>query len=262
MKFDKVLVPVDGSPISDIATEIAINSAKMFGTSLTFLNVVDFSSNKEYGKISNVDLILQLQTEGLEAIDKVAVKAKEAGIPYDTKITEGVPWEVIVKLSKKYDQIIIGVTGKGNAGNGRIGENVKNIVEKSYCPVLTIKSGSRRLEDILLPVSNKNMAAINLAIETEKRTGGKITVLAVKDSIVDAESIAYKVAAHCKDSGVDATVKIADGDLARAIIAQSGMFDLIIMGTMTLGKGDVLHGGVTEDIILNAACPVTVVRDY
>ena len=78
MKFDKVLVPVDGSPISDIATEIAINSAKMFGTSLTFLNVVDFSSNKEYGKISNVDLILQLQTEGLEAIDKVAVKAKEA----------------------------------------------------------------------------------------------------------------------------------------------------------------------------------------
>ncbi len=262
MKFDKVLVPVDGSPISDIATEIAINSAKMFGTSLTFLNVVDFSSNKEYGKISNVDLILQLQTEGLEAIDKVAVKAKEAGIPYDTKITEGVPWEVIVKLSKKYDQIIIGVTGKGNAGNGRIGENVKNIVEKSYCPVLTIKSGSRRLEDILLPVSNKNMAAINLAIETEKRTGGKITVLAVKDSIVDAESIAYEVAAHCKDSGVDATVKIADGDPARAIIAQSGMFDLIIMGTMTLGKGDVLHGVVTEDIILNAACPVTVVRDY
>ena len=40
------------------------------------------------------------------------------------------------------------------------------------------------------------------------------------------------------------------------------MFDLVIMGTMTLGKGDVLHGGVTEDIIFNAACPVTVVRDY
>ena len=88
------------------------------------------------------------------------------------------------------------------------------------------------------------MAAINLAIETEKRTGSKITVLAVKDS------------------GVDATVKIADGDPARAIIAQSGMFDLVIMGTLTLGRGDVLHGGVTEDIILNAACPVTVVRDY
>jgi nucleotide-binding universal stress UspA family protein len=261
MKFDKVLVPVDGSPISDIATEVAINSAKTFGAKLTFLNVVDFSSNMKFGSVENIDEILELQTEGQKATDRVSCKAKEAGLEYDVKIMQGVPWEVIVKLSKSYDQIILGVTGKGGIG-GRIGKTVEKVIEESYCPVLTIKSGSRRMEEILLPVSNENNAAIDLAISSAKITGGRITVFAVRGGEVDAEAIANQVADRCKAAGVGACVKIGEGDPGEAIVAQSGMFDLVIMGTTSKDKGDVLHGGVTQNLILNSACPVTIVREF
>jgi len=260
MKFEKILVPVDGSPLSDVATDVAINSAKLFGSKLTFLNVVDFSSNMKFGSVENVDEILELQTEGQKATDRVDSKAKAAGIPYETKIVQGVPWEVITKMSRNYDQIILGVTGKGGMG-GRIGKTVEKVLDNSYCPVLTIKSGSRRIEYILLPVSNINEAAIRFAIATTKHVNGKLTVFAVKGESVNAESLVSEIAERCRSEGVDVESSIGEGDPSEAIAAKSGMFDLVIMGTMCRCDGDVLHGGVTESTILNASCPVTVVRD-
>ena len=259
MKFDNILVPVDGSPLSDIATEVAINAAKTFDSKLTFLNVVDFSSDTQYGKVGNVDEILELQTEGQKATDRVDAKAKSAGIPYETKIAQGIPWEVIVKLSKSYDQIILGVTGKGGIG-GRIGETVKKVLENSYCPVLTIKSGSRRIEEVLFPVANINEAAIDTAVSTVKKVGGKLTVFVVKAEGIDEYPLMDAVAAKCREAGVDAETKLAEGNPAEAIAAQSGMYDLVIMGTMSKCEGKVLHDGVTQSVILNSACPVTVVR--
>ena len=259
MNFDNILVPVDGSSLSDIATEVAINSAHMFGSKLTFLNVVDFSSNMKFGSVDNIDEILELQTEGQKATDRVDSKAKAAGIPYETKIVQGVPWEVITKMSKSYDQIILGVTGKGGIG-GRIGNTVEKVLENSYCPVITIKSGSRRIEDILMPVSNINEAAIEVAVSTVKRIQGSLTVFAVKGEDIDADSLLKEVFDKCTSMGVEPALKIGEGDPAEAIAALSGMYDLVIMGTMSKCSGDVLHGGVTQSVILNAACPVTVVR--
>lgn len=259
MKFEKILVPVDGSPLSDIATEVAINSAKLFGSKLTFLNVVDFSSNMKYGTVGNVDEILELQTEGQKATDRVDSRAKDAGVDYETKIVQGVPWEVIVKLSKTYDQIILGVTGKG--GMGRIGKTVEKVLEESYCPVITIKSGSRRIEEVLMPVSNINEAAIDVAVSTVKKVNGRLTVFAIRGEGVDAESLLKEIADRCRAEGIEPTMMIGEGDPAEAITAQSGMYDLVIMGTMSRCSGDVLHGGVTQSIILNSACPVTVVRE-
>ena len=260
MKFEKVLVPVDGSPLSDIATEVAINSAKTFGSKLTFLNVVDFSSNNKYGTVGNVDEILELQTEGQKATDRVDSKAKNAGIPYETKIVQGVPWEAIVKLSKSYDYIILGVTGKGGIG-GRIGETVKKVIENSYCPVLTIKSGSRRIEEILFPVSNINEAAIKVAAATSKKINGKVTVFVVKAEGVDEYPLMEQVSAKIREEGADVDTRLGEGVPAEAIAAQSGMYDLVIMGTMSKCAGKVLHDGVTQSVILNSACPVTVVRE-
>ncbi len=259
MAFAKVLVPVDGSPLSDVATEVAIKFATRFGSELTFLNVVDFSSNSTYGRIENVDEILDLQVEGQKATDRVTEKAKAAGIKFEAKIVQGIPGEVIVNLSKSFDHIILGVTGKGGIG-GRIGETVKNVLENSYCPVLTIKSGTRGIEEILFPVANVNEAAIKVATETVKKIGCKLTIFVVRAEGIDEYPLLEKVAAKCRELGTDVSTKIGEGNPAEAIVAQSGMYDLVIMGTMSKCEGNVLHDGVTQSVILNSACPVTVVR--
>lgn len=260
MTFNKILVPVDGTPLSDIATDVAISSAKLFNSKLTFLNVVDFSSNMKIGSVENVDEILELQIEGQKATEKVDAKAKAAGIPYETKIVQGIPWEVITKMSKSYDRIILGVTGKGGMG-GRIGETVKKVIENSYCPVVTIKSGTRRIEDILLPVANINEAAIKAGTSTAKMVNGSLTALVVKADGIDAEALLKQVSDKCKAEGVEIQTIIGEGNPAEVIAAQSGMYDLVIMGTMSKCEGHVLHDGVTQSVILNSSCPVSVVRE-
>ena len=205
---------------------------------------------------------LKMKTEGKLALENAAHQAEHAEIPYDTQLIEGIPWQVISDMSKEKDMIIMGVTGKGGIAAGRVGSTAEKVIESSFCPILTIKSGSRKIEDILLPVSNEHMAAIDIAIETAKRINGKVTVMAVKGKLGNPEDLVNKVAAKVSEAGVQVDTKIVDGKPVDAIVSLSGMYDLVIMGTEgRKGFKKILNGSVAEHVMTGASCPVTIVRD-
>lgn len=262
MKFDNVLVPIDSSTLSEVAVDLAVHSAGVFATHLTFVYVSDVSKYNEFGSIDANMTALRMKTEGKLALESAGHLADQAEIPYDTQLIEGIPWQVISDMSKEKDMIIMGVTGQGGITAGRVGSTAQKVIENSFCPVLTIKSGSRKIEDILLPVSNEHMAAIDIAIETAKRIDGKVTVTAVKGKLGDPEDLVNKVAAKISEAGVKVDTKIATGNPVDAIVGASGMYDLVIMGTEgRKGLKKILNGSVAEHVMVNAACPVTIVRD-
>ena len=262
MKFDNVLVPIDGSSLSEVAVELAVNSAGVFASHITFVYVVDVTEYNRFGSIDGGAMIsFRMQTEGKMFLENAAAVAKAAGLDVDTKLIEGVPAQILTELSKEHDMIIMGVTGK-SGGYGRVGGTADKVIENAYCPVLTLKSGSRKIEDVLLPVHNKNEAAIDVAIETVKRINGKLTVFSVKSGNFDAESLVKDVADKCVSEGIEVKTEIAMGNPADLIIGKSGMFDLVIMGTEgRQGFKKILNGSVAEKVMLHASCPVTIVRD-
>ena len=262
MKFDKVLVPVDGSLLSDISVDLAVNSAGVFATHLTFVYVVDVNECRKFGTVDPQMELYRSRTEGKLALEHAVKMAEKAGIPYDMILCEGAPWEKITEMSKEMDMIIMAVTGKSGIGSGRIGSTAEKVIENSFCPVLTLKSGSRKIESILLPVENENMAAIDVAIETCKRINGSITVFSVKGKNLDAESLVNKVASKCEAEGLKVNKEIGEGDIVESIIGRSGMYDLVIMGTVRRGTlTKILNGSIAERVMTNASCPVTIVRD-
>ena len=263
MKFDKVMVPIDGSQLSEVAVDLAVFSAGTFATHLTFVYVVDVAEVNSFGSVDTDMNFLRLKTEGKLALEVAAKMAKEKGIEFDSVLVEGVPSQVLIDMTKEQDMVIMAIAGRTGLSGGHIGSTARKIVENSFCPILTIKSGSNRLKDILLPVSNEHMAAIDVAIETAKRVEGNITVLSVRGKRnSDPEAIAKKVADRCTEAGVNAVTQIAEGDPAEAIIGQSGKYDLVIMGVEKAGGlQKILHGGLTERVVTLASCPVTVVRD-
>jgi len=263
MKFDKILVPIDGSPLSEVAVDLALHSAGTFASHVTFVYVVDVTEYNRFGSIDGGAMIsFRMQTEGKMFLENAAKMAEKAGLEVETKLIEGVPANVLSELSKDVDMIIMGVTGKGGAGYGHVGRTAAKVIENSYCPVLTLKSGSHRLENVLLPVVSSHEAAIDLAIETVKRINGKLTVFAVKSKDFDAESVVQQVADKCSAAGINVGTEIAMGDPADAIITKSGLFDLVIMGTEgRQGLKKILNGSVAEKVMLNAACPVTIIRE-
>jgi nucleotide-binding universal stress UspA family protein len=145
---------------------------------------------------------------------------------------------------------------------GRIGSTAKKVIEGSYCPVLTLKSASSRLEKILLPVYEENRPAIDDAIQTAKRSGSSITVLSVKMKNSDPQPLVDKIAAEIQAEGIECEGTVVEGDPVETILSLSGKYDLIIVGVDKRSNLDsILHGGKTERIVTMASCPVTVIRN-
>lgn len=263
MKFDKVLVPVDGSVISEVAVDLAIHSAGSFGTHLTFVYVVDVNEVYTFGSVDGGELeSYKMRAEGKMFLEMASKKAASVGIEHETRLEEGVPWQIICEMSREQDMMILGVTGKSGPRFGKVGSTAEKIIENAFCPVLTLKSGSNRIKDILLPVSNENMAAIDVAIETAKRVQGHITVLSVKGKD-DPDELVKSVAGKISAAGVDVSTQISAGRPEDIIAGQSGMYDLVVMGTEgRRGLKKILNGSVAESVMVNASCPVTIVRDY
>ena len=91
MKFDKVLVPIDGSAMSEIAVDLAVHSAGTFATHLTFLYVVDTSAARKFGEVDGDSAILFSKAAGKLALESAAKMAEDAGIPYETVMKMGIP---------------------------------------------------------------------------------------------------------------------------------------------------------------------------
>ncbi len=258
-----MMVPVDGSYLSDVAVDIALHSANTFNSHLTFVYVVDPEQEAGFGSINAELDIKKAELNGSIALESVSKKAEEKGIGYETVLAKGNAAKVLIEMTKQYNMAIMAIAGGSGLRTGRIGSTAKKVIENSFCPILTVKSGSNRIKDVLLPVSNENMAAIDIAIDTVKRIDGNLTVMSVKGKKVeDAKSLADKVAERCRSSGINVTTLISEGDALDFIVAESGKYDLIIMGVERAGGlKQILHGGLTERVVTMASCPVTVVRD-
>ncbi len=261
MRFDNVLVPIDTSTLSEAAIELAVHSGGDFKTHLYFVFVADVSKYNEFGSIDANMNALKIKTEGKLALENAAKRAEAMGIPYDTILVEGIPWQVISEMSKEKDMIIMGVTGQGGIAAGRVGTTAEKVIENSYCPVLTIKSGSSKFDSILLPIENEHMAAIDIALDSAKNIKGKVTVLAVKGKN-DPSALVEKVAARFAAEGINVDTKVAQGNPVDVIVSMSGSYDLVIMGTHKRSMfKKILNGSIAERVMTSAACPVTIVRD-
>lgn len=264
MKFDRVLVPIDGSAMSEIAVDLAVHSAGTFATHLTFLFVVDTSAARKFGEVDADSAIMISKAAGKMALESAARMADGKGIPYDTVMEAGIPWEVISEATKEHDMAIMGITGKSGVVAGRIGRTAAAVIENAYCPVLTLKSGSSKIDSILLPVASKNEAAIDVAIETAKRINGSITVLSVRDRENPAsEDTAKEIVARIQAEGLEGKFELVEGSVVDSVVTRSGKYDLIIMGTHgRKGLKKILNGSVAERVVTNASCPVTIVRQH
>ena len=264
MEFNKVMVPVDGCYLSDVAVDIALHSANTFNSDLTFVYVVDPEQETGFGSV-NIGLdIKKAEIKGSMVLEAVSKKADAVGCKYETVLSIGNTAKTLIEMTKQYNMAIMAIAGGSGLKSGRIGSTARKVIENAFCPILTVKSGSIRIKDVLLPVSNENMAAIDIAIDTVKRIDGNLTVMSVRGKKVeDAESIANKVAERCRSAGIEATTLVCEGDALDFIVAESGKFDLIIMGVEKAGGlKQILHGGLTERVVTMASCPVTVVRDF
>jgi len=144
----KILLPTDGSEVSERAGEYAIWVADLNGADIIVLNVIDtdyLNSLPQRDLREKIDK--QLCEEGKEALKKFEKKIEEeqcAGncknIKLITMIKKGKPEEVILKIANEesVDEIIMGKSGKHGLEKFIVGSTTERVVRQAKVSVSVI----------------------------------------------------------------------------------------------------------------------------
>jgi len=206
----------------------------------------------------------------------------------EAMVCEGEPHEVLmdVAVARNADLIAIGTHGRKGLKKLFLGSVTSRVILSSPCDVLVVKKSCEKCtgeyKSILLSFDGSGFSkkALDRTCELSKIDGSEITTIYVipryeemieffstsfiKENLHhDAERIMEKAKAIAADHGVKINTEIAEGDEAEKIVAAANRLknDLIIRGTHGwTGVNKAIIGSVVERVIINAPCPVLVVK--
>lgn len=144
--FKTILVPTDGSPLSDKAISAAIEFSKLAGGKIVALSVAEpypFSPLHESASVieaTNYDE--QMRARAQQIVDKVAELAKAANISCETCVTLSFsPYEEIIKIAKRYDCDAVFMASHGRKGLNKLflGSETQKVLAHSIIPVLVYR---------------------------------------------------------------------------------------------------------------------------
>ncbi|MGD8708425.1 MAG: universal stress protein [Nitrosopumilaceae archaeon] len=144
--IDKILVPIDTTKKSIRALDTAIYFSKHLGSSVTILQIIPRSKEKE--RLLVKDILKKSRLMAEKSIKKAKKYCDDKNIVANHRIIQGDESEAIVKFAKKskYDLIIMGSSGKGPVKEMLFGSISNYVMHNSNVPVLSVKETSSKLD--------------------------------------------------------------------------------------------------------------------
>jgi nucleotide-binding universal stress UspA family protein len=148
MSYARILIPLDGSELSEEAIAAALPLAKAFGSELVFVAVLDLTAGMYdvYSEAFNpVDLKAQLEKFLDAALDRAKTHAEAEGLAARRFLKVGVPHEEVASLSEEEGADLIVMTTHGRKGLTHLllGSVTEKVIRTAPCPVLVVRPEGR-----------------------------------------------------------------------------------------------------------------------
>lgn len=144
--FKTILVPTDGSTLSDQAVTAAIEFAQIHHSKIIGLSVAEpypFSALSESALATDATSYEEKMYELAELyVTKVANAANKAGVSCETTVAQSFsPYEEIIKAAKKYNCDVIFMSSHGRKGLNKlfVGSETQKVLAHSTTPVLVFR---------------------------------------------------------------------------------------------------------------------------
>jgi nucleotide-binding universal stress UspA family protein len=145
--YQRILVPVDGSPTALKGLDEAVKLARLTGGVLRLLYVVDelmFVSNIQEFSTYSADMARLLKDAGADILRTSAERARAAGATADTLLIESVGGrvaDVIVSHATEWkaDLIVLGTHGRRGLSRIALGSDAELVVRAATVPVLLVR---------------------------------------------------------------------------------------------------------------------------
>lgn len=284
--YKTILVGFDDSISSKAALTEASHWAKKHGGKIILVHAVFFDT-EEFGIAPE-----QLEKR-LKIGEKICVQSKdmitsEFGIEAQYLLCEGEPPEVIADIAKgkKADLIVLGTYGRRGLNRLLMGSVTSQVIVNAPIDVLVVKKPCSECKgeyrSILVPFDGSEFSkkAIIRACQLSKVDAGEITALyvipryeemidffrtdSIKKSLYqEANKIINGAVSLASTQGIAIKKEIVEGAADEKIVEIGKKLnkDLIVMGSHGYrGVNKAILGSTAERVIVNASCPVLVVK--
>lgn len=148
--YEKILVPVDGSPTSLRGLHEAIQVARLSGGRLKLLHVVDemsFMTGLEAGVAMTTEILQLLREGGEKVLSDALAEVRAAGLDADTELFEsyaGRVSDLVIAKAQEWGArlIVLGTHGRRGVGRMLLGSDAEQIVRLSPVPVLLVRGSA------------------------------------------------------------------------------------------------------------------------
>jgi nucleotide-binding universal stress UspA family protein len=146
IRVDRILVPIDFSDHARVVLEWAAHLAEEHQSTVVLLHAyhlpVEFQQYE--GAYLPPDYWAGVKTEAEQSLRRYQGELEQRGIEVEGVVREGYAATAIVDeaASQKADLIVIGTHGLSGLKHMLLGSIAERVVQKSPCPVLTVKARS------------------------------------------------------------------------------------------------------------------------
>ncbi len=189
--INHIVVPVDFSEQSKIAISQSFNLARITGSDITLVYVIDETLlSSVFNLFSSKETQEELLRKGIQTtLDGIASDAyKNSGINIKTRIEKGKIYEEIVKVAEELSAsfIIMGTSGESTLKKKFIGSNAVRVISEAHCPVITIKGQKHRAgcKTIVLPLdfTRETKEKVGKCVEIARLFNSDVKVISVLDT--------------------------------------------------------------------------------
>ncbi|HAT33636.1 MAG TPA: universal stress protein [Janthinobacterium sp.] len=144
--FKTILLPTDGSELSEKATATAIQFAQLNQAKIVAISVVQpfpFSPMADGGIVIDAGLYeRQMQEAAQRSLDKVGRAAQAANVPFEGVVALSIsPYEEIVAAASKHNCDIILMASHGRTGLNKLflGSETQKVLAHTTLPVMVLR---------------------------------------------------------------------------------------------------------------------------
>jgi nucleotide-binding universal stress UspA family protein len=266
--FDRILVPLDGSPFA----ESAIPFAEAMPCRRVLLLYVEPPESRQSG---GPGLSPHSASSYLE---QHAQTFRHRGRDVERAVDYGDPAERIVDMAGEVNLIVMASHARGGGGRLFFGEYADRVARHAPAPTLLVRGGDHTIKatgftrvvvpldgsavaEESLPVVRRLAASLSVPIHLVQVAPPALADQAPANTNPDIERY-FRALVSRLDTGMPVRWDVRHGDPACELIAHVGPSDLVAMTTH--GEGGVRRwqlGSVAEKMVRRAPAPVMLIRD-
>ncbi|MBD3184494.1 hypothetical protein GF312_19580 [Candidatus Poribacteria bacterium] len=271
--FKNILLPIDNSEYSQTASRYAIELARLYGSTIHGLSVVNIKLIQG-SLITDLNSIIRLaprqleevlQDKGQEILDKLSRLCEEAGVTCKISSSMGIIGESICRKASVADLIVMGKYGESGEWSGPLlGSVAETVVRQADKPVFLASREYQEINRILIAYDKGRSAnhMLHFAANVAMTLNSPISVLVICDDKKLHESLMNDAVLYLEAYGVEVEPLLKDGEPAEEILmaAKEKKADLIAMGAYGHNIREFLLGSITEHVMREAYCPILLYR--